>query len=310
MIRKWVWRGVGALAAAAALAGSAAQAATPERRAATSAGAAERARGPALWLLQDEDTRIYLFGTVHVLPEGVEWNRGAVAEAFEQAEELVLETDVSGASLGESLTALLGAMATDAPPLLERVPPERRERLRQIVENTPLPMAVYDRMKTWAAAMTLAQSRLDRLGVEHENGVEASLSALWPRTERRLIGLESADDQTAFLDTLSEATQREWLAALAEDEQEEMEEFNQVLRAWTSGDVEAIARLDLEEEGDDAELREVLLRRRNARWVEWLRSRLERPGTVFFAVGAAHLAGEDSVQDMLAEAGLRTERIQ
>jgi hypothetical protein len=201
-------------------------------------------------------------------------------------------------------------MATDQPPLLERVPPERRERLRQIVENTPLPMAVYDRMKTWAAAMTLGLSRLDRLGVEQENGVEVRLSALWPRTERRLIGLESANDQTAFLDTLSEATQRQWLAALAEDEQEEMEEFNEVLRAWTSGDVETIARLDLEDEGDDAELREVLLRRRNARWVEWLRSRLERPGTVFFAVGAAHLAGQDSVQDMLARAGLRTERIQ
>jgi uncharacterized protein len=309
MIQKRVWRGAGALAAAAALAASAAQADAPERPAANAAAAA-RAPGPALWLLADEDTRIYLFGTVHSLPAGVEWNRGAVAEAFGQAEELVLETDVTGASLGESLTALLGAMATDQPPLLERVPPERRERLRQIVENTPLPMAVYDRMKTWAAAMTLGLSRLDRLGVEQENGVEVRLSALWPRTERRLIGLESANDQTAFLDTLSEATQRQWLAALAEDEQEEMEEFNEVLRAWTSGDVETIARLDLEDEGDDAELREVLLRRRNARWVEWLRSRLERPGTVFFAVGAAHLAGEDSVQDMLAQAGLRTERIQ
>ena len=52
------------------------------------------------------------------------------------------------------------------------------------------------------------------------------------------------------------------------------------------------------------------MRRRNERWAEWVARRLETPGTVFVAVGAGHLAGEVSVQAMLAERGLATERVQ
>jgi uncharacterized protein YbaP (TraB family) len=54
----------------------------------------------------------------------------------------------------------------------------------------------------------------------------------------------------------------------------------------------------------------VLLTRRNARWAEWLRRRMDQPGTAFVAVGAGHLAGSESVQAMLARHGLRVRRVQ
>ncbi|HEY0114242.1 MAG TPA: TraB/GumN family protein, partial [Allosphingosinicella sp.] len=41
----------------------------------------------------------------------------------------------------------------------------------------------------------------------------------------------------------------------------------------------------------------------------WLAQRMERPGTVLFAVGAGHLAGRDSVQSMLAARGIQARRI-
>jgi uncharacterized protein YbaP (TraB family) len=54
---------------------------------------------------------------------------------------------------------------------------------------------------------------------------------------------------------------------------------------------------------------DVLVRRRNAAWTEWLEARLEKPGTLLFAVGAGHLAGRESVQAMLARRGLRVKRV-
>jgi hypothetical protein len=54
----------------------------------------------------------------------------------------------------------------------------------------------------------------------------------------------------------------------------------------------------------------VLLTRRNARWAEWIDARLDRPGTVFLAVGAGHLAGRDSVQAMLEKRGIKAKRVQ
>ena len=52
-----------------------------------------------------------------------------------------------------------------------------------------------------------------------------------------------------------------------------------------------------------------LMTNRNKRWTDWLVKRLDTPGTVFVAVGAAHLAGDDSVQTMLKGRKLSVERI-
>ncbi|MGI9360936.1 MAG: TraB/GumN family protein, partial [Parasphingorhabdus sp.] len=46
---------------------------------------------PALWVVKDEDTTIYLFGTIHILKPGLSWFDEAVKDAFDESEELVVE---------------------------------------------------------------------------------------------------------------------------------------------------------------------------------------------------------------------------
>ena len=77
-----------------------------------------------------------------------------------------------------------------------------------------------------------------------------------------------------------------------------------------SGDVDSIARTFNAELENSPELREALLRRRNANWSYWLASRMQRPGTVLVAVGAGHLAGHDSVVEMLKQRGYKVRRVQ
>ena len=60
---------------------------------------------------------------------------------------------------------------------------------------------------------------------------------------------------------------------------------------------------------DNPQLRRLFLAERNASWARWIRERMARPGTVFIAVGAGHLAGHDSVQTLLAQQGIRAERV-
>ena len=47
--------------------------------------------GPALWKVADDDTTVYLFGTIHALPEGKDWYSGTIAKAFDASGELVTE---------------------------------------------------------------------------------------------------------------------------------------------------------------------------------------------------------------------------
>ena len=293
--------------AAAALAGQATLAPAAPRAEATIAAPSE-AR-PALWRLKDEDTTIYLFGTMHALPRGLEWRSDRLRAAIAEAGELVLEVaNEDIAALARSMRAAV--LGERLPPILERVPAERREALRAAIAASGLPIQAFDAMKSWTAAVLLTMLSLQRIGVVGEHGVEEGLEAGWREGGRPMIGLETAQEQFGFLDQLSEESQRLFLVAATEDDAETQRQFQEMLDAWAAGDVEAIGRTFNDEANLSQELREVLLTRRNARWADWLKARMERPGIVFVAVGAGHLAGEVSVQTMLEQRGLTAERVQ
>jgi uncharacterized protein YbaP (TraB family) len=78
---------------------------------------------------------------------------------------------------------------------------------------------------------------------------------------------------------------------------------------WARGDADGAGRLMNAEMKDTPETIRLLLTERNIRWAAELKSRMDRPGVVFVAVGAGHLAGENSVQDLLEKEGLKVERI-
>src|SRR3546814_12586215 len=80
--------------------------------------------------------------------------------------------------------------------------------------------------------------------------------------------------------------------------------------AGARGDVTALEELADDELKANPNVRKVLLTSRNARWADWIAKRMDTPGTVFVAVGAGHLAGDDSVQHMLGLKKLDVERVQ
>jgi uncharacterized protein YbaP (TraB family) len=265
---------------------------------------------PALWTLADSDTRIYLFGTFHLLPESHSWRTPAIDRALAEADELVLEIgDIDDKAAAAGTMMRLG-VSPGLPPLTERVPEGKRDELAAMVADSGVPMAVLDRLETWAAALALTAAMAKRLGLSAEAGVERRLTGDLKRSGKPIRGVETIEDQLGFLDGLSEEAQRTFLVALLDDPEAMRRQFAAMLGAWTRGDVDAIAATFNEEANLSPELRDALLKRRNARWADWLARRLERPGTIFFAVGAGHLAGPDSVQAMLAARGLTAKRVQ
>ncbi|WP_264319428.1 TraB/GumN family protein [Rhizorhabdus wittichii] len=137
----------------------------------------------------------------------------------------------------------------------------------------------------------------------------AALPRRQGRQPRKVEALETASEQLALFANLSETDQREMLASFADGQGDAKEDYARLLAAWASGNEAAIAKAFADDKDLTPHLREILLRRRNANWAEWLKKRLATPGTVFVAVGAGHLAGPLSVQSMLAAEGITVERI-
>ncbi|HYW17662.1 MAG TPA: TraB/GumN family protein [Allosphingosinicella sp.] len=271
---------------------------------------------PALWLLADEDTRIYMFGTIHVLPPGFRWRSAALDKAVVESSELVVETyDAPGAEASAEASAEIGAgfFADKAVPILQRVPKKKRKPLKAAIEASGVPMPVLDRMHSWAAAMTLGIAQmLDQYGVDDPDdapGVEDVLEETFRGAGKPISSVEDGNAVMASMSALPEAVQIQLLLesiAPAEGDggapamgTEEVD--------WVAGRSEA---LDVEVEGEfPPALFDVLVRKRNAAWTSWLEERLKKPGTLLFAVGAGHFAGRESVQSMLARRGLEVKRI-
>jgi hypothetical protein len=271
---------------------------------------ASAAPKPAMWKVADEDTTVYLFGTFHLLPEGQKWRTAAMEAALAEADELVLEV----ANVDDANAAAMGmmklAMSPGLPPIAERVPENKKAALKAVIAESGVPEAMLDRLETWAAGMSLLGVTFKRLGLDPDLGVEKQIQGPFKGSGKPVRGLETVEQQFGFFDTLSEEAQRAFLLSIVEDSEETRAQFRAMLSAWAAGDVKGIARTFNDEAQMSPELKAALLSRRNSKWAEWLDERMDRPGTVFVAVGAGHLAGKDSVQKFLAKKGLKAVRVQ
>ncbi len=263
---------------------------------------------PALWRVSDADTTIYLFGTVHALPKGIVWYDGKLAQAFEGSAELVTEVlDVNPAQLQGLVSAK--ALLPKGGNLRTMLQPDERARLEAVLARYGLSKSHFDAYEPWFAAIGLATLPQLHEGYTAENGVESVLDARARQLGRPRRALETVEFQLSLFDTLPPEVQRRYLNEVVEQLPGFSAELEQIVAAWKVGDAEKLAELVNSEE-DDPALMEALLINRNKSWAEWIRARLDRPGTVFVAVGAGHLAGKGSVQRQLARKGISTRRVQ
>ena len=201
-------------------------------------------------------------------------------------------------------------MSPGLPPLLDRVPPDKRDKLKAVVDKAGVPLASLDRLETWAAALQLASAGLARTTATTEAGAEAQLSGRFRAAGKPVTGLETPIEQLGYFDTLPEAAQRRFLTAIADDDADAQTQFDAMIAAWSAGDIAKIAVTFDEELRLSPELADALIRRRNANWAAWIARRMATPGTVFVAVGAGHLAGAGSVDALLEVQGLKVTRLQ
>lgn len=269
--------------------------------------AAPATAAPALWKFGDGDTTIYLFGTIHALPDGYKWRDRRIDKALDEADTLVLETEIDNSP--NAIAALFPPPDPSLPPLAERIPAKTRPTLASMLAKAGLPGTALDQMPTWQASFMLMGAMMRDLGAERKAGVEQVLAPAFTGGAKKIDALESSAQQLALFAGLSEADQREFLTALIDGKGNAREDYAKMLRAWRKGDDKAIASAFEEDQDLTPHLRDILLKRRNAAWAEWLKKRLDTPGTVFVAVGAGHLAGPLSVQNMLADKGVKVERV-
>ena len=293
------------LLASVSVAASARPAQRPVVRATTSAAPLAR---PALWKIQDEDTTIYLFGTIHLLPKGLRWFAGPIESAFNTSDEFVSEiAKTDPAALQRVMIAkaflppdqtLRGLLTADEKAALERA-----------LAGNKLPLNAVDRFEPWYAGVYLSTVPLLSAGYAAENGVEATLEARAKLVGQRRVGLETIEYQLSLFDSLPADVQRRYLNEIVKHSPTIRAQLTEMVEQWKRGNAFKLAEL-MNADEDDPHMVEVLLTGRNRAWTQWIKARMDRPGKVFLAVGTGHLAGKDSVLEQLTALGYKVTRLQ
>lgn len=263
---------------------------------------------PALWVVKDADTTIYLFGTIHVLKPGLSWFDEAVKTAFDKSDQLVLEMVQPDQATMQQIV-LKNGIVTTGPTLTEQLPADKRGAYLKALTEAGLPPQAFDRMKPWLAGVTLSIMPIQKLGYDPKNGPETVLADAAKAAGKPVAGLETAEQQIGYFNGLSQKAQIEFLTSTVEDLPKAGEEMAEMVDEWAKGDPDALAKTMNESLKDSPEVAKTLLTDRNARWATWIKARMAKPGTIFIAVGAGHLAGNDSVQAQLARQGIKAQRI-
>ncbi len=264
---------------------------------------------PALWVVKDADTTIYLFGTVHVLKPGLSWFDEAVKTAFDKSDELMLEIVMPEDQAEMAKVMMPLAIDQTGKTLSSRLDADQLKAYQAAMASVGLPPAQFDIFEPWFPAITLSVLPLTKLGYDPEQGAEKLLTAHAKKAGKPVAGLETLSQQLGFFDALPETQQVTFLNAVVKDLDKLGPQLDKMVVLWAKGDPDGLAVTMNESMAATPELAKTLLWDRNARWADQLKARMDKPGTVFVAVGAGHLAGEKSVQDYLKAQGLTVKRV-
>lgn len=265
---------------------------------------------PAIWAVRDRDSTVFLFGTIHVMKPGTNWRSPRFEEAFKDADQLILEVENPEDQAAVLPLIRKHGLSPDRP-LSLLLSAEDLTRLDGAAKSVGLSAAQLDPMRPWLASLSLAAAPLRRAGYDPASGIDPVLRTDALVAGMTITGLETLDQQVRLLAGFPEEGQLAYLLRSLDDFDDGATQLERLVEAWLAGNVLAIEQIGLRPIREAGErVYQALLVERNRAWADCISLILDGTGTAFIAVGALHLAGEDSVQRILENRGLTVERIQ
>jgi uncharacterized protein YbaP (TraB family) len=271
------------------------------------AGGGAALADPPVWTVHGKDCVITLFGSVHILPKGLDWEPPALAAALKGADQLWFEIPIDPASEADAAAlAQARALLPGDDSLSGHLSKAGQARLKAIAASLSLPADRLDRMQPWFVELVLSTSVYLRDGASADQGVEQQLAQAAPQAERKAF--ETPAQQIAMFADTPLAAQVASLEDTLNEITTDPQAYRRLLQAWLRGDDAAIYQHDIATLKHDAPaLFEVLITERNAAWTKVLAARLKGSGRVVVVVGVGHLLGPDGVPAKLRALGFKVD---
>jgi uncharacterized protein YbaP (TraB family) len=275
---------------------------------------------PLLWKVSDADNSVYLLGSFHLLKPGDYPLSADVEAAFADAESLLFEmppSEMESPTLGLQMGQ--AALRLDGTRLDSQLPPATARKLQdwfaanatglQASGMTPQMLQMFE---PWFVGLTVSVVEMGKQGLDPKLGLDLHFSGDAQSAKKPASGLETGDEQIAFLDGMGEAEQVQFLDETLQEAAEGSGEVQRLHAAWRAGDAATLWNVMAVEMRDEyPALYKRINVARNDAWVPKLEQRLRdsHDANTMVVVGSLHLLGGDGVVEKLRAKGYKVERI-
>jgi uncharacterized protein YbaP (TraB family) len=263
---------------------------------------------PVLWTVHGGKGTAYLFGSIHVLPQQVDWRTKEIDAAIAKTDVFVFELPVNE-DLQPHIQDYVRTRGTLPPGqhLRDMLSPKAREAFDHELAKLPVAAASLDHMRPWLADVTIDVLDMQSQHYSPQAGIEEQLKKEVAARAKPVIGLETIDQQLALLVPDDPKIELQNFESDLVHAKEDNDKVGPLLDAWMQGDTRMLAHLTAADLKDYPQLRKVLIEDRNRTWVGKIKALLDENKTYFIAVGAAHLVGPRGVPALLRAQGLKVD---
>jgi uncharacterized protein YbaP (TraB family) len=264
-----------------------------------------------LWKVQSSRSTVYLLGSIHFLKEDVYPLNKTIEDAYESSDKLVVEANIS--DLGNLDLKMLAdrAFYKNDDHIEKHVSPETYRLIKKESETLGMPIELIRMQKPWFLALSFQAMELMRLGYEPQHGVDYHFLAR-AQGKKRILELESLDDQLSLLSGFSDKEQEQFLLYTLKTLNAMGGQVESLVRAWTSGDAQAIESIVADAVVPDANIAPIfqkLFDERNVKMTSRIEGYLNSNGSYFIIVGAGHLVGKRGIVEHLKGKGYVVEQL-
>jgi uncharacterized protein YbaP (TraB family) len=246
----------------------------------------------------------YVMGTIHLICKDDYFFTPAMDSALRASDQLVLEVNIADPRM---LTDFQDSMKLPA-----------GQKLRDFFDSD----AEYQGFKTKATEvfgmdispleghkpfLFLSMFATSTFACKEQASYETNLSKQADRLGMHVLGLETFDEQLRLFDNLDRNAMRKLLLESVNESGKNDKTMEKMVGLYKKQDLDGL--LQLMEKSPEMNLnQDALLKDRNQRWVERLPAIMQAQ-SVFVAVGAAHLPGNNGVLQLLRQQGYTVEAV-
>lgn len=261
-----------------------------------------------IWSNKSSGGDDYLIGTVHLGDERFDDLPQRIKSAIDAVDIVILELNLDAISpeQQQQITFKYGLLPAGET-LSSKLSIQVYQQAERYLAKLGFDINQFARMKPWMLGLTMVQLSYINQGLDVSKGVDQQIHAYAVKKGKKIIGLESFEQQMKFFDKIISSTPGISHDDLVLDTLTELNKYQdlpkELMTAWLKGDMNVFSDIYYKTLGQsefDKAAEKILLTDRNNNWQQQLDPILAKEKALV-AVGTLHFVGPNSVIKLLNE---------